>query len=101
MVCSGSRALRSRSIQEMTSSTASVPSGRSSGRWRAKPSRRTSSMAAWSWWSSSSRTPCRFIELMHSITTRAPTRAWTPSTEETERTTRSGSGTGSSPRRKG
>lgn len=58
-------------------------------------------MAAWSCWSSSSRTPCRFIELMHSMTTRAPTRAWTPSTDETERMTRSGSGTGSSPRRKG
>lgn len=58
-------------------------------------------MAACSWPSSSSFTPWRFIELMHSMTTRAPTRACTPSTEETERMTRSGSGTGSSPLRKG
>lgn len=58
-------------------------------------------MAACSSPSSSSLTPWRFIELMHSMTTRAPTRACTPSTDDTDRTTRSGSGTGSSPRRKG
>ncbi len=33
------------------------------------------------------------------MTTRAPTRPYTPSTDDTERITRSGSGTGSSPRR--
>lgn len=51
--------------------------------------------------SSSSLMPWRFIELMHSMTTRAPTRACTPSTDDTERMTRSGSGTGSSLRRNG
>ncbi len=45
--------------------------------------------------------PCRFIEDMTSMTTRAPTRPYTPSTDDTERITRSGSGTGSSPRRYG
>lgn len=45
--------------------------------------------------------PWRRIELMHSMTTRAPTRPRTPSSEATERMTRSGSGTGSSPRRNG
>ena len=35
------------------------------------------------------------------MTTRAPTRPYTPSTDDTERMTRSGSGTGSSPRRNG
>ncbi len=101
MVCSGSRAARNRSIQPMTSSTASEPSVRSSGRWIAKPSRRTSSMADCSRPRSASETPCRFMELMTSMTTRAPTRACTPSTDDTERMTRSGSGTGSSPRRNG
>ena len=101
IVCSGSRAARSRSIQPMTSSTASDPSVRSSGRWIAKPSSRTSSMAACSFGRSSGVTPCRFMLLMTSMTTRAPTRPPTPSTEETERIARSGSGTGSSPCRKG
>lgn len=101
MVCNGSRAARNRSIQPMTSSTASEPSGRSSGRCRAKPSSRTSSIAACSWPRSCSEMPWRRIELMHSITTRAPTRPRTPSSEDTERITRSGSGTGSSPRRNG
>ncbi|SCD43619.1 hypothetical protein GA0115246_101734 [Streptomyces sp. SolWspMP-sol7th] len=101
IVWSGSRAPRSASIHAMTSSTASVPSVRSSGRWIAKPSRRTSSIALPRAWRSLRVTPCRFIEDMTSIITRAPTRARTPSTEETERITRSGSGTGSSPRRKG
>lgn len=99
MVCRGSRAARRRSIQPMTSSTASEPSVRSSGRWMAKPSRRTFSMAAWSWGSSCSLTPCRFIEDMTSMTTRAPTSPYTPSTDDTERMTRSGRGTGSSARR--
>lgn len=58
-------------------------------------------MAARSRASSCSPMPCRFIELMHSMTTRAPTRACTPSTDDTDRITRSGSGTGSSPRRNG
>ena len=101
IVCSGSRAARSRSIQAKTSSTASLPSVRSSGRWMAKPSRRTSSIAVCSLTRSSSATPCRRIELITSMTTRAPTRPRTPSTEETERIARSGSGTGSSPSRYG
>ncbi len=58
-------------------------------------------MAACNCDSSCSLTPCRFIEDITSITTRAPTRPYTPSMEDTERMTRSGSGTGSSPRRYG
>ncbi len=58
-------------------------------------------MAACSRGRSCSVTPCRFMLLITSMTTRAPRMRPTPSTEETERMARSGSGTGSSSLRNG
>ena len=56
----------------LVSATGSTPRGRSSGRCSAKPSRRRPSTAAATAGSSSGRMPCRFIDVRHSTTTRAP-----------------------------